>query len=249
MPTFATHAANGKKKELAESVSYALRTVMFITLPATAGLIVAGKPIIRFLFERGRFTATATEWTSEALVCYSLGLFFFAGVNITVKAFYSLEKPGVPVKIGALCMLTNVILNLVLMVHMRQSGLALATSIAGMLNLALLLMALRKQLGSVKPMKNIIAAARISCATALMAWTVWAVQRVLETQTAHPALSSPGSLVLFSIITGILAYPCLARLMGCPELNEFMQILSRRARAAANSPSSDSEVSKGETGS
>lgn len=254
MPTFSTHAAEGKVRELAESLTYALRTVMFITLPATAGLMVAGKPIIAFLFQRGKFDLVATEWTTQALLCYSLGLFFFAGTNITVKAFYSMEEAKAPVKIGSICMLTNVVLNLVLMRFMGHSGLALATSISGMLNLYLLLRALSALIGGFGQGGNLAAALRLTGATGIMAAAVWAVMALLRAQSLHPLLATPGSLVFFSITTGMAVYVAAAKVLGCTELKEFTQILFRRARRGAKSSvegcsSSDSEVSNGAKGS
>lgn len=181
LPTFSALVAGGKTAELPQSMSYALRTVMFITFPATAGLMAAGTPIVRLLFERGQFTAMATEWTVQALICYAIGLFFFSAVNIAVKIFYSLHDSRFPVKAGIVAMILNIVLNLILMRYMRHAGLALATSIAAMVNLFLLLRVLRSRLGSIDGRRMARSCFKTLTASGFMAGVVYGMRMLFET--------------------------------------------------------------------
>ena len=76
-----------------DSLAFALRLIAFVTLPASVGLILLRVPIVRVLFQGGRFGAADTLETAGALATLSAGLFFFAGIRIVVPAFYlAIEK-------------------------------------------------------------------------------------------------------------------------------------------------------------
>ena len=70
----------------------------FLTIPATVGLMVLGAPVVRLLYERGRFTAADTQQTATALLLYSIGLVGYTGVKVLAPAFYALGTPRVPAR-------------------------------------------------------------------------------------------------------------------------------------------------------
>ena len=72
-PTFAAQAARGKRAEMRSTLAATLRTVFFLSLPATVGLLVLGRPLVGLLFERGAFEAASTEAVAWALAFYALG--------------------------------------------------------------------------------------------------------------------------------------------------------------------------------
>ena len=80
-----------------QTPAFALRLIAFVTVPATVGLIVLRGPIVRVLFEGGRFGARDTAATAGALATLAAGLFFFAGVRVLVPAFYALKSTTLPV--------------------------------------------------------------------------------------------------------------------------------------------------------
>lgn len=139
LPAISRHTARKEIEEARKALSFALRSVFFIILPATVGLIALRTPIVRLLFERGEFDAVSTARTSFVVLCYTLGLFAYSGQKLVVTGFYSLQDTRTPVKVGALTLVLNIILNLILMGPLKEGGLALATSLAGMVNFGLLL--------------------------------------------------------------------------------------------------------------
>ena len=126
---------------------FARLLILFITIPATVGLIILREPIINTLWERGEFMASTTEGTAIALLYYSIGLCAYSGIKIIAPAFYSLQDTKTPAKVGIYAMILNTVLNLILMGPLQHGGLALATSIAALFNVALLIYYLRKRLG------------------------------------------------------------------------------------------------------
>jgi putative peptidoglycan lipid II flippase len=149
LPTLSAQAAGKRYGELRETLSFGLRLIFYITLPAMAGLIFLRVPIIQVILQHGRFTPAATAGTASAVLYYAVGLWAFAGVRIVVQAFYSMQDTRTPVKIGVAAMLTNIVLNLALMGPLQHRGLALATSLSSMLNFTLLFWILRKKVGRI----------------------------------------------------------------------------------------------------
>jgi len=88
--------------------------------------------------------------TSQALVFYSLGLFFYSMNQTLTPLFYANKDTSTPVKIAGTMVLINICLNFILMQFMAHRGLALSTSITSMLNFIVLIRLIKKQLPSVK---------------------------------------------------------------------------------------------------
>jgi putative peptidoglycan lipid II flippase len=123
--------------------------ILFIILPAMLGLILLRTPIVHVFFEHGTFTAADTKGTALAVLCYAVGLWAFAGVRIIVSAFYSMQDTRTPAFTAVVAVLANLVLSLVFMDSLRHAGLALATALAGMLNVVILVAILNRRLGGV----------------------------------------------------------------------------------------------------
>lgn len=134
---------------LHRAFSTGFRVTLFLTIPASIGLMLLPKPIIEILFQRGAFTAESTQMTALALQFFALGLFAHAGLETITRAFYAMHDTATPVRIGVASVVLNVVLSLVLLGPLRQGGLALANSIATTLEMLVLLYLLRPRLEGV----------------------------------------------------------------------------------------------------
>ena len=141
------HAARKEMAELKRTLSFSLRFVFFLTIPATLLLVTLAQPIVALLYQHGRFGAGDTVQTAQALWAYAVGLAAFSAVRVLVPVFYSLGLTRLPVTISFVTIGANVVLNLALMHPLQHRGLALATSIASVLNFVLLFQALRRRIG------------------------------------------------------------------------------------------------------
>jgi putative peptidoglycan lipid II flippase len=148
LPSLSRQAATGDFETLKDTFGQVLKLIFFITLPATIGLIILREPIVALLFQRGEFDAQATRLTAQALLYYSVGLWAFSAVRIVAAAFFAFQDTRTPVIMACISIFANIVLGVVLMKPLAHGGLALATSLASMLNLGLLLVALRTRLGS-----------------------------------------------------------------------------------------------------
>src|SRR5574340_423349 len=157
-----------------ETLASALRLVAFLNVPSAVGLAVLARPIISVIYEHGRFHASDTDATAQALVCYALGLYAYSGVKVLAPAFYALDRARIPVIGSVLGMVSNVALNLALYPVLGFRGVALGTSLAAVANFAVLAWAWRRRHG---PMGGAGQLWKVLLASAALAATAYGAER------------------------------------------------------------------------
>lgn len=152
MPTFSAQSALGKLDELRSSLASSVRGVLLLALPASLGLILLRTPLIRVLYEGGSFTGHSTEMVAWALLWYAAGLVGHSVLEVIVRAFYALHDTRTPVAVGVVAMSLNVALSFGF-AHlfaawgwMPHGGLALANSLATLLEVSTLIVFLRRRM-------------------------------------------------------------------------------------------------------
>jgi putative peptidoglycan lipid II flippase len=179
LPSLSRQSASNDLKALKATFGYAFRVTLFFAIPSMVGLIVLRMPIIALLFKRGEFSWQATQLTASALLYYAIGLWAFAAVRIVAATFFALKDTRTPMIMATVSIFANILLGILLMGPLAHGGLALATSLASVLNLGLLLYALHIKLGSLGwgPILNSIARTMVSAA--MMGAVVWTAARLL----------------------------------------------------------------------
>jgi putative peptidoglycan lipid II flippase len=201
-----------------DSLNYSIRFSVFALLPAMAGLAVIGLPIVRLLFERGKFDEAASLVTSGALFYYSLGLPAYAMAKIFANAFYSFQDTKTPVKAAAAAMVLHVILCAVLMRFLDVGGLALATAAASYFQLALLIVWLKKRLGKLGLKKILFSSLKSAAAAAITAIAAFYACKISQ----NVFISVP-----VSVIAGSAAFFLTAKLLKSEELKIFVRTFKR----------------------
>lgn len=146
-------AARGDRQALRSNIASALRAAALLTLPATAGLIALREPIVRLLFEHGRFSAASTASTAAAVLFYALGLYAYAVTKIQVPTFYALGETWTPVASSVAAVSAKIGANFLFIALLPRLGLdgflglALSTSLAAWVNFAWLGASLRRRIG------------------------------------------------------------------------------------------------------
>lgn len=230
LPTLSRHAAAGEFDELAHTFAEALKLVFFISIPATVGLIVLREPIVALLFQRGEFNETATRLTTQAVLYYSLGLWAFSAVRIVAATFFALQDARTPARIAIISIMANILLGVLLMMPLAHGGLALATSLASMLNLVLLMHALRARLGSLG-WKHIAQSAGKAFLSALVMGAVVRASAGILIPTAGRTFAGLLIGVIASIGIGLCIYGATSYLLKSRELN---RVLTEVARGLGN---------------
>ena len=218
LPSLSRQAASEDFEALKDTFAYALKLVFFISIPAMVGLIVLREPIVALLFQRGEFDAQATRLTAQPLLYYSLGLWAFSAVRIVAATFFAMQDTRTPVKIAGLSILANILLGVALMQPLDHSGLALATSLASILNLGLLVLALRNKLGALGWRSIARSFCRTLVSSIALGVVVWAVGlKILPAQ--NPTLTSLLGGVAGCIAIGICTYGGVSYVLKSPELH------------------------------
>jgi putative peptidoglycan lipid II flippase len=222
LPALSRQAAARDFDDLKNTLAQALKLVFFISMPATVGLIVLREPIVALLFQRGAFDAAATQLTIQAVLYYSLGLWAFSAVRIVAAAFFALQDARTPVRIAIISITANIFLGLILMKPLAHGGLALATSLASILNLSLLMHALRARLGSLGWENIARSAAKAFFSSLVMGIVVWASARTLIPPESG---TFPGLLigVVASIGIGLCTYGVTSFVFKSQELSTVLR--------------------------
>jgi putative peptidoglycan lipid II flippase len=147
LPLLSRQAAERQILEMKRTINFATRVILFITFPATVGLMVLRREIIEVLFQHGGFTSASTDLTAWPLLFFAPGLSAISMIKVAVPAFYALEDTRTPMKLAFYGLLLNIALNALLLRPLQNGGPALATSIAAFVNAIALLYAFRKRFG------------------------------------------------------------------------------------------------------
>ncbi len=156
-PTLSAFAADGNMEGYNDRLARALRSVIFLALPATVGLIVLGGPFVGLLFQRNNWTAEDTAGTAWALAFFSIGITGHASLEVLSRAFYALEDSKTPVFIGVLSLVANIVLSIVFIQFIGDpaslargpfAGLALANSVTTLVEAVVLWALLRRRIGT-----------------------------------------------------------------------------------------------------
>jgi putative peptidoglycan lipid II flippase len=147
LPSLSRKHADKSLDEFAAMLDWALRMVLLIAVPASVALILLAQPLIITLFQGQNFSVGDVGKVTSSLQAYTLGLLAFMSIKIFAPGYYSRQNTRTPVRIGIVAMVANMVMNLVLVFvfDFGHTGLALATSLAAMLNAGLLLLGLIRQ--------------------------------------------------------------------------------------------------------
>lgn len=237
-PAMARQAANHSLEEVWSTAAYALRLVLFVTLPSMVGLLVFRVPIVQLLFERGAFDRTVTLATADVLFFYALGLGAYVSTRVLVPAFYSIQDTGTPVKIGAVAVLVNVLCSLLLMRPLGAGGLALATALSSFVNLGLLLTTLRRRLGALGKESLWPPLLRMGVAAAAMGLFGLVLLHSYDPLTAEPVLYRAMAVTL-QLAASLAVFVVAAALLGSEELKSLLQRVAHLRRRLMTLPSGD----------
>jgi putative peptidoglycan lipid II flippase len=224
---FAHRAASGDTKGLQEGVRRALRTLGFLTIPSTVGLVVLASPIVALLYERGAFTAVDTQATARALSYYSLGLVAYTGVKVLAPAFYALGAARVPLVASALAVAANIVVILVSYESLRFRGVALGLAIGSVVNMLALGVLFERRIGGLRGHGLAASLGRMLLASVPMALVAWSASRAIEARMGTGGGLAHATAALVPVILGSLAYFLAARALRLPELDAFLSIFRK----------------------
>jgi len=229
-PTFSIQVASGETDALQATLGRVLRSVLFLSVPATVGLVVLRLPIVQLIYQYGEFTPIDAQATAWALLFYGLGLVSHSVLEIITRAFYAMHDTRTPVLVGGGAMLLNVVLSLALIRVMGEpgnvamgpfAGLALANTLATTLEAGLLLMLIRPRVGGLEAPRTLTGLLKTSLASLVMGIAIWLL---LPTVARLGQFLGP----LVGIAIGGAVFIALAALLRTEEVRLFTDLIRRR---------------------
>jgi putative peptidoglycan lipid II flippase len=118
------------KEGMDHSLRYSLRLISMVVVPATVMLLVMGQPIVRIFYQRGEFTAQATQATSTMLVYYAIGIIGTSLMLLVTRLYYANENTTEPIVLAAFALMLNVIFDIIFVLWIGPGGIALGSSLS-----------------------------------------------------------------------------------------------------------------------
>ena len=229
-PAISRMLAQGDSTQVKKTIADGLVLMMILNVPATVGLIALAEPIVRLMYERGKFMPSDTIAAAAALQFYAVGLLGYSVVRIASPAFYALGQSRVPVTVSFVTVLANAALNFGLVRVMGYRGLALGTSIAALLNAGLLLMMLRRRLGGIEGGAIISALLRIGIAAVLMGAAAVGADAFLAERIPGNGIAAQLVRVGATIGLALAVLAVAAHVLRVPQFADAVSLIKRRLR-------------------
>ncbi|MHC4948127.1 MAG: murein biosynthesis integral membrane protein MurJ [Planctomycetota bacterium] len=157
----------------AATVRRGLRLVVFIGLPASAGLVLVRVPLASVVLEGGAFSAADTRRVGAVLLGYAPAIWAYSMIHVLTRAFYARGESARPVRVAVGMVGLNLLLNCTLIwTPLREAGLAWSTAICAVAQSALLLAMLRRDGRPVVTRPVLASWGRTAAATAAMTLVV-----------------------------------------------------------------------------
>jgi putative peptidoglycan lipid II flippase len=229
LPTLADLRSRGKDDELKKVFAFALRSSLFIGVPATVALVALAEPIVSVLFQRGAFDRHDALETARSLAWQGAGVWAIASVRVVVPMFYAHGDTRTPLAGSAANLVAFVGLALGLRGAMGHAGIALAISAAGVVQLVVLLALLRRKLGRLGLAEVLASSLRIVAAAIAMGGAGMLVARFGHWARGGNDVGNIGVLAL-ALVAAAIAYLVVLVVLRAPELDAAVAAVRRRLR-------------------
>jgi putative peptidoglycan lipid II flippase len=236
LPTLAGLAAEKNFTEFRKTYKDALGYLVFINLLASVLLFVLATPMVRLLFEHGKFGPLATERASFALMCLAPGLILFSLVNITARAFYALGDTSTPMKISSVCLGLNVLFGVILIPVLQEGGMGIANTLSAAFNVYLLLYGLRRKLKQLD-VGDLLTLLRHMLAAGLIAGiAAWFTSHYWDQWIGHVGLLRRIGAVFLPIGIATAIYFGLLSWLHVPQVNDVLDMVREKIKGREEPP-------------
>ena len=228
-PEMSRLSAAGDRQALCGLVRETTRTLLFLLLPMSVGLILLATPLIRLLYEYRQFDADSTMMTASALAFMSLGMAGYGIQNVLIRAFYAEKRGKDPLLAGLAGVAVNAILCWILMDRLGVAGLALASAASLTTTALVLIPAAHNMLGgALITGRLILDLGKMALSAVVMGAVVWAVREFLSGVFDGGSVLTRVALVAVPTAIGAALYLGLSYVLGLDEITVFRRHARKR---------------------
>jgi putative peptidoglycan lipid II flippase len=235
LPTLSQQAAQADMPSFRHTLNYGIRLALFLTVPASILLFVLARPLITLVYQRGNFLNHDTLSAVPALQLYALGVWAWSAQAVVARAYYARNDTWTPVLCGTMVTFGVFIpLNFLLTPFFHQAGTpaitrgpALATSLASITNVFLLMFFAARRFGGINGHRIVVSLGRVLVACVPLAVVAWETHVLLQRHLGAGHLSAAAQLVGGGVL-GLATFLATAALLGSEETRELKGLLRRR---------------------
>jgi putative peptidoglycan lipid II flippase len=228
LPSLSALAARGAKNELTKTWAHGLSLAMFVAIPASAVCVAVPEGVVALLFQHGKFGPDEVRETARALVWQGGAIWTVTAVRQTVPAYYALGDTRTPVVVSAIDLMALIIIALVLRDPMGHAGISAAVAGSSAVQMALLLVLLRRRMGTLHGWDIARSTARTLLASGLASVAGWGASTLVEGR-----IGGALGLVAFIAVFLLAAWG-----LRSPELEEITKAVQRRLAGRAKKAAS-----------
>ena len=228
LPLLSRQLRAGDEAGAMHSQNRALEFTLLLTVPAAVAFAIIPAPIISVLFERNAFTAEASSATAAALMVYAFGLPAYVLNKGLTPGFFARGDTKTPMIVAAVCMVVNIVFNLLLMGPFLHVGLAMATVISAWTNTLLLAILLRQRGQLTRDERFKSRLPRILLSAVLMGGVLWGLTLVLTPWIDNGETQRIAALIIL-ILAGLVSYFLLAHVTGAARLSDIKGMMRKKA--------------------
>ncbi len=214
-PTMAELFNAGNISGLKSTSMAALRVIWTLTIPASVGLILLGRPAISVFLQGGAFTETSTDLVFGVLVFFSIRIVAEASLEILARLFYAQHDTKTPMYVALGWLATNITLAFLLTGPLGVKGLALASTIAFVLQSLALFILNRRRLGDLGDRELMISLGRALLGAGVMAVIILVIDQLID---------SPFLTVAIGGVAGLITYLAVTYLAGGREIPTLIRL-------------------------
>ena len=230
LPTLSGLAAEKKTDEFKGTLTQGLGYVIFINALMGGVLVILAEPMVRLLFERGKFDAESTLRASSALWWLGLALVPYSVNSILSRAFFALGDTRTPMRLSAICLLINLVAVIAVVKTYRQEGLAMANCATAVLNTFLLVYSLRRKIGHIGLRRMIAMIIQVTCALAVSLTIGWFLHGWWMHRFGNETLLLRTGEVFVPLGLTAVSYLFFALSMKMSVAREFLSLAMKRLR-------------------
>lgn len=222
-PLLAEYVKNNQMEQMKSILNKGLLYQYHVLLPATLGFVLLSEEIVSFFYDfSGNFTQEDARLVGWAMFLFSFSMVFRGGRDLLIRASYAIENTRTPVVIGGVCVVFYIVASVVLIRPLDYAGLALAYSLANMLNLLLQSVFLQRQIGRLYQRSFYISIGRGFIAVLVMSIGIWLLQSPTAT---WGKLQVPVLIIIAAGLYGIMLY-----IMKEQLLKEIVDLVKKRLK-------------------
>jgi len=222
LPEVARQVAIDDRQAVGTTLARGITLMLLVNVPASVGLFLLATPIVQLLLERGQFLRADTIATAAAVQCYALGLVGYSVGRIAAPVFYTLGRSRIAVMLSVISIAVNLGFSVILVQWIGFKGLAVATSLAAIIQGGLSLLLLRQQLGRVGGTHLATTFLKIVGASAVMALA--AILSLRQLAVWLPGIGTMAQLLRLTLTIGLglVAVAVSAKLLRISEFDEMI---------------------------